>query len=146
MVVSQALFDYEIACIRMNIYLTDFIIVIFGIIFVLFLIISPGMDAVYLNPEKLQKDQTFLSVMRDYYDVTRPYIEINNIQVEKKGFGRYTLGISATNNIKSRNIGIENVWVDLEQGKYKNWRDSEMLLVERLGELCYLKNRITEMR
>ena len=88
MVVSQALFDYEIACIRMNIYLTDFIIVIFGIIFVLFLIISHGMDAVYLNPEKLQKDQTFLSVMRDYYDVTRPYIEINDIQVEKKGFGR----------------------------------------------------------
>lgn len=135
MVVSQALFDYEIACIRMNIYLTDFIIVIFGIIFVLFLIISPGMDAVYLNPEKLQKDQTFLSVMRDYYDVTRPYIEINNIQVEKKGFGRYTLGISATNNIKSRNIGIENVWVDLEQGKYKNWQDPEMLLVERLKNL-----------
>ena len=87
-----------------------------------------------------------LSVMRDYYDVTRPYIEINDIQVEKKGFGRYTLGISVTNNIKSRNIGIENVWVDLEQGKYKNWQDSEMLLVERLGELCYLKNRITEMR
>lgn len=72
--------------------------------------------------------------MRDYYDVTRPYIEINDIQVEKKGFGRYTLGISATNNIKSRNIGIENVWVDLEQGKYKNWRDSEMLLGTRLGE------------
>lgn len=110
------------------------VLVIFGIIFVLFLIISPGMDAVYLNPEKLQKDQTFLSVMRDYYDVTRPYIEINDIQVEKKGFGRYTLGISATNNIKSRNIGIENVWVDLEQGKYKNWRDPEMLLVTRLGE------------
>ena len=95
------------------------VLVIFGIIFVLFLIISPGMDAVYLNPEKLQKNQTFLSVMRDYYDVTRPYIEINDIQVEKKGFGRYTLGISATNNIKSRNIGVENVWVDLEQGKYK---------------------------
>ena len=63
-----------------------------------------------------------------------------------ESFGRYTLGISATNNIKSRNIGIENVWVDLEQGKYKNWQDPEMLLVERLGELCYLKNRITEMR
>lgn len=60
------------------------VLVIFGIIFVLFLIISPGMDAVYLNPEKLQKDKTFLSVMRDYYDVTRPYIEINDIQVEKK--------------------------------------------------------------
>lgn len=39
------------------------------------------------------------------------------------------------NNIKSRNIGIENVWVDLEQGKYKNWQDSEMLLVEKLKNL-----------
>ena len=128
MVVFEALFDYEIACIRMNIYLTDFIIVIFGIIFVLFLIISPGMDACILILKISRKDQTFLSVMRDYYDVTRPYIEINDIQVEKKGFGRYTLGISATNNIKSRNIGIENVWVDLEQGNIKTGRTRKCFL------------------
>lgn len=107
---------------------------VFLVLIILFFVISPVMDALYLNPYKLQKDQTFFSVMRDYYDVTRPYIEINNIQAEKKGFGRYELGISATDNAKKREIGIENVWVDLERGKYKNWEDPERLLIAKLGE------------
>lgn len=72
--------------------------------------------------------------MRDYYDITRPYIEINDIQVEKKGFGRYKLGISVTDNMKKREIGIENVWVNLERGKYKNWEDPERFLSTKLGE------------
>lgn len=109
-------------------------LVVFLVLIILFFVISPAMDALYLNPYKLQKDQIFFSVMRDYYDVTRPYIEINNIQAEKKGFGRYELGISATDNAKKREIGIENVWVDLERGKYKNWEDPERLLIAKLGE------------
>ncbi|WP_461812954.1 sigma factor regulator N-terminal domain-containing protein [Faecalimonas sp.] len=114
---------------------------IVGVLVILFLLISPCMNTFYLNPQKLQKDQTFLSVMRDYYDITRPYIEINNIQVEKKGFGRYRLGISATDNFKKREIGVENVWVDLEQGKYKNWQDPERLLITRLGEFENVKTK-----
>lgn len=57
---------------------------IFIIIAVLFLMISPAMDRAYLNPKKLEEDGTFQSVLRDYYEITRPYIELGMINIEKK--------------------------------------------------------------
>lgn len=37
------------------------VLAVFLVLVVFFLIISPVMDALYLNPSKLQKDQTFFS-------------------------------------------------------------------------------------
>ena len=110
---------------------------IFIIIAVLFLMISPAMDRAYLNPEKLEKDGTFQSVLRDYYEITRPYIELGTIHIEKKGFARYSLGIEAHDNTKKINVGLETVWVDVLLGKYKNWNDPQMLLVTKLGAFEY---------
>lgn len=106
---------------------------IFIIIAVLFLMISPAMDRAYLNPKKLEKDGTFQSVLRDYYEMTRPYIELGSINIEKKGFARYSLGMEAHDKTEKINVGLETVWVDVLLGKYKNWNDPQMLLVTKLG-------------
>lgn len=110
---------------------------IFIIIAVLFLMISPAMDRAYLNPKKLEEDGTFQSVLRDYYEITRPYIELGMINIEKKGFARYSLGIDARDNTEKINVGLETVWVDVLLGKYKNWNDPQMLLVPKLGAFDY---------
>ena len=110
---------------------------IFVIIAVLFLMISPAMDRAYLNPKKLEKDGTFQSVLRDYYEITRPYIELGTIHIEKKGFARYSLGMEAHDNTEKINVGLETVWVDVLLGKYKNWNDPQMLLVTNLGAFEY---------
>ncbi len=104
---------------------------------VLFLMISPAMDRAYLNPKKLEKDGTFQSVLRDYYEITRPYIELGTIHIEKKGFARYSLGMEAHDNTEKINVGLETVWVDVLLGKYKNWNDPQMLLVTKLGAFEY---------
>ncbi len=99
--------------------------------------ISPAMDRAYLNPKKLEKDGTFQSVLRDYYEITRPYIELGTINIEKKGFARYNLGMEAHDNTEKINVGLETVWVDVLLGKYKNWNDPQMLLVTKLGAFEY---------
>lgn len=110
---------------------------IFIIIAVLFLMISPAMDRAYLNPKKLEKDGTFQSVLRDYYEITRPYIELGSINIEKKGFARYSLGMEAYDKTEKVNVGLENVWVDVVLGKYKNWNDPQSLLVTKIGAFVY---------
>lgn len=123
------------------------VFVIFMIAAVLLFLISPAMDAAYLNPAKLQKDQTFLSVLRDYYDLTRPYIEIGGINIEKKGFAKYELGFSVCDNINSYVAGRENVRAEMALGQYKNWNDPQMLLVQKLGAFDHpiTKNEIEEL-
>lgn len=107
------------------------------IVAVLFLLISPAMNAAYLNPEKLEKDGTFQSVLRDYYEITRPYIDLGTVNIKKKGFARYNLGIEAYDMTKKVNVGLESVWVDVVLGKYKNWKDPQMLLVSKMGAFDY---------
>lgn len=109
----------------------------FIIIAVLFLMISPAMDQAYLNPKKLEKDGTFQSVLCDYYEITRPYIEMGTIHTEKKGFARYSLGLEVHDYTKKINVGLENVWVDVVLGKYKNWNDPQRLLLTRMGAFEY---------
>lgn len=123
------------------------ILAIFIIAVVLLFLISPAMDAAYLNPEKLQEDQTFLSVLRDYYDLTRPYIEIGGINIEKKGFAKYELGFSVYDNINSYVAGRENVRAEMALGQYKNWNDPQTLLTPRLGAFAYpvTKKEIEEL-
>lgn len=110
---------------------------IFLIIAVAFLMISPAMDRAYLNPKKLEKDGTFQSVLRDYYEITRPYIDLGTINIKKKGFARYSLGIEAYDMTKKINVGLENVWVDVVLGKYKNWNDPQLFLVPKMGAFDY---------
>ena len=103
------------------------------VIAVLFLLISPVMNAIYFNPEKLQKDGTLLSVFRDYCEVSRPQKEVISIDVKSKGFSRYKMSMEVHDHTAPLIVGRENVWVDVFAGKYQDWQDSEMMLTPQLG-------------
>ena len=103
------------------------------VIAVLFLLISPVMNAIYFNPEKLQKDGTLLSVFRDYCEVSRPQKEVISIDVKSKGFSRYKMSMGVHDHTAPLIVGRENVWVDVFAGKYQDWQDSEMMLTPQLG-------------
>ena len=102
---------------------------------VLFLLISPFLDAVYLNPYKLEEkpEQTMTSVMRDYWETTEPYVEVMKIDVKKKGFSRYELDMNVTNHQEELTMGAPNVKVKMAFGKYKSILDPDSYLVHVFG-------------
>lgn len=102
------------------------VLIVLSVIAVVFLLISPGMNAYYLNPAKENKDDTFFYTLRSYYETTHPYTELVSVDVSKKGFAEYELGMNMVNPAKEVIIGQTNVWVDVIRGKYKNWKDPEM--------------------
>lgn len=124
-------------------------------IIVLVLLINPFLNAVFLNPHKLNKtpyeketskstqehqDGTsegdaelslFLGVLRNYWETMQPFTEVIEVDVEKKGFARYELNMLVSNRRGMLNMGIHNVWCDVEYGKYKNIVDPELRFVHR---------------
>lgn len=110
------------------------------------------MNAAYLNPAKLQKEETLLPVLRDYYETINPYVEVCSVGVKKKGFARYELALEVNHHLKRHDFGLENVWVDISRGKYENWRDTERFLVTVLGRFHYqntendVNQLLTELR
>lgn len=101
----------------------------------LFLIISPFMDAVFLNPVKMNRepDRQMLVTLNNYWETVEPYVEIVSFHAEKKGFARYAVEMQATNRRDWLNIGKANVWVEVVRGKYKNWQDPEALMTHYMG-------------
>lgn len=108
-------------------------------IITLFLIINPIMNAAFLNPAKLNDElnengaSTLLCVLRDYWETLQPYSEIISVDVEKNGFSRYELSMQVANHRDHLYIGVTNVWCEMALGNYKNWKDSNMLLIKNLG-------------
>lgn len=122
-------------------------------IIVLFLLVNPFLNAIFLNPYKLhktpyEKDETegydsevnggedtelslFLGVFRDYWETMQPFTEVIEMDVEKKGFARYELSMLVSNRRGMLNMGINNVWCGIEYGMYKDWMDPELRLVYR---------------
>lgn len=52
----------------------------------IFAIISPVMNCLYFNPYKLNKepDKIYTNVMRDYWELSKPYTEIMDMEVTPK--------------------------------------------------------------
>lgn len=111
------------------------------VLIVLLLIINPMMNAMYLNPYKLNgepehvgaESSIYLNVMRDYWETVQPYVEISSIDVEKKGFARYELEMCVNNHIGSQNIGAGNVWCEVVRGKYVDIQDANLYLTHLMG-------------
>lgn len=102
------------------------ILLVAGSLIALFLIISPIMNALYPNPEKLNQepDRTMLMLLRTYWETTEPYMEPVSLEVEKKGFAKYDLAMQIINHQGAVNIGEKNVWMEMVRGTYKNWRNT----------------------
>lgn len=94
------------------------------------LIINPLLNAMYLNPYELNQkpEQTMLHVLRDYYETTHPYRELISLEVEKKGFARYELGMQIVDLTQPVHIGGPNVWCDMNYGVYENMVASDVLI------------------
>lgn len=111
------------------------------VLIVLLLIINPMMNAMYLNPYKLNGEpehggaeaSTYLNVMRDYWETVQPYVEISTIDVEKKGFAKYEVEMSVNNHIGSQAIGAINVWCEVVRGKYVDIQDANRYLTHIMG-------------
>lgn len=111
------------------------LVAVFAVIAMLFLIVSPLMNLLFLNPHQLNRgnNQEMLGVLRDYWETTQPYTEVISLDVEKKGFARYELELQVANTTEKLILGTANVWCDIICGKYKNIRDSDRVMTYELG-------------
>lgn len=106
-----------------------------GIIIVFVLLINPFLNAVCLNPAKLNEEgkQQMLTTLRSYFETTEPYKEPILLNVTKKGFGRYGLEMQMIDRRGPVYYGNMNVWVDMVWGKYKNWKNPDFDLAHLMG-------------
>ena len=100
-----------------------------------FLCISPLMNLMFWDPTVTGEGEQSLvfSVLRDYWEVNAPYVDLVSLQVEKQGFGCYELAIQVTDHQGSLQIGQANLWMELNRGKYENRRDADGYFVHRMG-------------
>lgn len=102
-----------------------------GIALITILLINPLLNAAFFNPEKWNwvgeedgQGQTY-ETLKDYFEVTRPYAELCTLEVKAKNFARYELQMQITDRRSYVSLGTPNVWVDVNFGEYKNWKDSD---------------------
>ncbi len=102
---------------------------IVGAILVLLLIINPFLNAIFINPAKLNEREhsQMQTTLKNYWETTQPYVELVTLKVKKKGFARYELAMQITDRRSPVIYGVPNVWVDMKFGKYVNWRDSGLV-------------------
>lgn len=89
-------------------------------VMLIFLGISPLMNLYYTNPAKLNEGNPskLLSVMRAYYETMYPYREVCGIEVEKDGFGRYTLALDLIDHSEGKiAVGDYDVTMSMKRGK-----------------------------
>ena len=99
---------------------------IIGVVLVLLLIINPFLNAIFINPAKLNEGEhsQMQTTLKNYWETTQPYAELVALKVKKKGFAGYELSMQITDRRSPVIYGVPNVWVDMKFGKYVNWRDS----------------------
>ncbi len=94
---------------------------------VIFLGVSPLLNLCNMNPQKLNEGNPsrLLSVMRAYYETMYPYREVYGIEVEKEGFGCYTLNMNLLDHTEEDLvIGPTNVTMEMKWGKLSVANDS----------------------
>lgn len=93
----------------------------------LFLCISPLMNLMFWNPAAPAEgeQQLAFSVLRDYWEVTEPYVDLLSLEVTKNGFGCYDLALQVVNHREPMAVGKLNLWMELNRGKYENRQDPE---------------------
>ena len=94
-------------------------------------VINPIMNAMFFNPYEMNEgeEQKMLGVMRDFVETTMPYREVVSLEVEKKGFGRYEIGMQMLDlSNPPINIGGPNAWVDMNFGNYGSVKDTDAVM------------------
>ncbi len=99
------------------------------VLLLIFAIISPAMNCLYLNPYKLNKepDKIYTNVLRDYWEVSKPYTEIMDMEVTPKGFADYEISVQVTDGKSEVHVGIPNAGFHVKRGKYADMIESNQL-------------------
>lgn len=98
-------------------------------LFLIFAIISPAMNYLYFNPYKLNKepDKTYTNVMRDYWELSKPYTEIVDMEVTPKGFANYEVQVQVTDGKSKVQLGTPNAGFHVKRGKYTDMIEPNQL-------------------
>lgn len=120
-------------------------ITIIAAVIVIFFCISPLMNLCFTNAAKLNdgEDSTLLKTMRAYYETLYPYYEVCGIDVEKDGFGCYTLNMNVTDHTGLQIIGTTDVVMEMKLGKMSVKSDPEGRATFTLGRFDQ-NNKITQ--
>ena len=104
-------------------------------VLLLFVFVNPIFRAGNIDPVKTNEADisVYFDVLRDYYEITRPYAEILSMDAEYKGLACYEVSIQATNHREQLYMGRTNVSYDLNFGKMKNLNDAQLYLVYYAG-------------
>lgn len=111
--------------------------IVLVILIAIFLCISPVMNMVYSNPldihhndkeETSELEKTFSA----YMEMNYPYKDLDYINVEKRGFARYTLNMNILDQRGMIHVGAEpNATLEISRGKVTNGVPAP--LVKQLG-------------
>ena len=104
--------------------------VTFILLLLIFLVISPAMSCLYLNPYKLNKkklDKIKANVMWIIRNFSKPYMEIMDMEVTPKGFANYEVQVQMTDGKSWVQIGAPNAGFYVKRGKYKDVIESSQM-------------------
>lgn len=110
-------------------------ILVVAVAVILFLGISPVMNFCYTNAAKLNKGQPskLLTVLRAYYETVNPYVEVGPVEVEKNGFGTYTLNMNMVDRKEAAEVGVTNLTMKMKRGTLSVQNDSGKFAQVTLG-------------
>lgn len=120
-------------------------IIITAIVILIFFCISPLMNLCFANAAKLNEGENsvLLKTMRAYYETVFPYYEVCGINVEKDGFGCYTLNMNVADHREKIYIGATDVIMEMKLGKLSVKSDPDGKATLMLGRFDE-NNIITE--
>ncbi|MDC7290607.1 hypothetical protein NXH76_22720 [Blautia schinkii] len=106
-----------------------------AVVLAAFLVINPLMNKMFFDPYTLNKEpeQIMLGVLRDYCETTRPYREVIDLTVKKKGFARYELEMQVADLTEPLIVGPPNVWCEINFENYENFMDPDFNMTVHAG-------------
>ncbi|MBQ8040289.1 MAG: hypothetical protein IJ274_10545 [Lachnospiraceae bacterium] len=119
------------------------------ILLFILLYINPLMNYSFFDPYSMDKepDRKMLGIMRDYCETVYPYREVLDLQVKRKGLGRYNIQMQVDNLTEKDNDSVANVWFDIKFSFFGDIIDAESILIpdtDRFSQGDVDKNELIE--
>lgn len=111
---------------------------------ILFLGISPIMNSAHYDPS--DEENHLEEVIRYYVELCMPWREVyrNETQVDSKGFGRYSVGITVIDKTEPVILGGNNVRFAINRGELLLESDPKMLMTHHGNRFVLSENFITK--
>jgi len=119
------------------------------ILLFILLYLNPLMNYSFFDPYSIDKepDRKMLKIMRDYCETVYPYREVLDLQVKRKGLGRYNIQMQVDNLTETDNGSVANVWYDINFSFFGDIVDAESIFkpdTDRFHQANVDKNELIE--